>query len=603
MSLFQELKRRNVIRVGIAYLITAWLVLQVSDVVLGNIVAPDWVFKTILLICALGAPVVLMFAWAFEMTPEGLKREKDVDRSQSVTHVTGRKLDHTIIFILVLAVGYFAVDKFFLEDAGREPEASSARENIRHTGAGLSARSGAGVVKAGMTSIAVLPFVNMSSDKEQDYFSDGISEELLNLLAKIPAFRVAGRTSSFAFKGKNDDLRTIGESLGVSTILEGSVRKGANRVRITAQLVKVDDGFHLWSETYDRELTDVLAVQDEIAGAVVKELKVTLLGEQAPAHVANSLTGNAEAYNAYLQGLFFWNKPGPDNRSKAADYFEQAVSLAPDSALAWAMLSLADANYASQSSDGGPVALARSREAAARALELDETVPEAHMAAASLEYLYDWDWDAAEAAVQRALSLRPGDIEARKMLINLRVNKERLQEAWEILAAAQLQDPLDISIHAQTMDILFYMGDFKGAEQKGLEVLAKDPARAFARSSMGWILMEDARLQEALAYIEAEPVRYAHFASLAIVQHKLGNQAAAEAAQQELWNLYGEAASYQQAEVYAEWGEADEAVKWLERAYEVRDPGLPQMRIDTAFASLKPHPGYIALLQKMKLVD
>ncbi|MCJ7557377.1 MAG: hypothetical protein MUP90_10765 [Gammaproteobacteria bacterium] len=601
MSLFQELKRRNVFRVGIAYLITAWLVLQVSDVVLGNIVAPDWVFKTILLICALGAPVVLMFAWAFEMTPEGLKREKDVDRSQSVTHVTGRKLDHTIIFVLVLALGYFAVDKFFLERPGLEP---AAQGNLRHTGADRSARSGAAAVQAGLTSIAVLPFVNMSSDKEQDYFSDGISEELLNLLAKIPAFRVAGRTSSFAFKGKNDDLRTIGLSLGVSTILEGSVRKGANRVRITAQLVKVDDGFHLWSETYDRELTDVLAVQDEIAGAVVKELKVTLLGEQqVPTHAPNSLTGNAEAYNAYLQGLFFWNRGGPDNRSTAADYFERAVTLAPDSALAWAMLSLADTNYASQSTDGGPVALARGREAAARALELDDTVPEAHLAAATLEFLYDWHWDAAEAAVERALALRPGDIQARKMLFDLRVMQERLREAREILVAAQLQDPLDISIQTRAMDILFYMGDFAGAEKQALEILAKDPARAFTRSSMGWILMEDGRLQEALAYIEAEPVRYAHFAGLAIVQHKLGNQAAAEAAQQELWNLYGEAASYQQAEIYASWGQNDKAVEWLERAYQVRDPGLPQMRIDPSFASLKQHPGYIALLQKMKLAD
>jgi len=600
MSLFQELKRRNVFRVGIAYLITAWLVLQVSDVVLGNIVAPDWVFKTILLICALGAPVVLLFAWAFEMTPEGLKLEKDVDRSQSVTHVTGRKLDHTIIFVLVLALGYFAVDKFFLDRPGSEP---AVQGNIRHTGADKSARSGAAAVQAGLTSIAVLPFVNMSSDKEQDYFSDGISEELLNLLAKIPAFRVAGRTSSFAFKGKNDDLRTIGESLGVSTILEGSVRKGANRIRITAQLVKVDDGFHLWSETYDRELTDVLSVQDEIAGAVVKELKVTLLGEKTPAHATNSLTGNAEAYNAYLQGLFFWNKPGPDNRSRAADYFEQAVNLAPDSALAWAMLSLADTNFASQSTDGGSVALARGREAAARALQLDDTVPEGHLAAATLEFLYDWDWDAAEAAVERALALRPGDIQARKMLFDLRVNKERLQEAREILAAAQLQDPLDISIQTRAMDILFYMGDYAGAEQNGLDVLAKDPARAFARSSMGWILMADGRLQEALAYMEAEPVRYAHFAGLAIVQHKLGNQAAAEAAQQELWNLYGEAASFQQAEIYASWVQNDKAVEWLERAYQVRDPGLPQMRIDPTFAALKQHPGYIALLQKMKLAD
>ncbi|MCW8844194.1 MAG: tetratricopeptide repeat protein [Gammaproteobacteria bacterium] len=600
MSLFQELKRRNVFRVGIAYLITAWLVLQVSDVVLGNIVAPDWVFKTILLICALGAPVVLMFAWAFEMTPEGLKREKDVDRSQSVTHVTGRKLDHTIIFVLVLALGYFAVDKFFLERPGSKP---AVQGTSRHAGADRSARSGAAAVQAGLTSIAVLPFVNMSSDKEQDYFSDGISEELLNLLAKIPAFRVAGRTSSFAFKGKNDDLRTIGESLGVSTILEGSVRKGENRVRITAQLVKVDDGFHLWSETYDRELTDVLAVQDEIAGAVVKELKVTLLGEQVPTHAPNSLTGNAEAYNAYLRGLYFWNQIGPDNRQKAAEYFEQAVALVPDSALAWAMLSLADANYASQSSDGSPAALARAREAAAKALELDDTVPEAHLAAATLDYLYNWDWDAAEVAVQRALRLRQGDVTARKMLANLRVNDGRFEEALEILQTARLQDPLDANVSGQLMDVLYYLGDLQPAEEIGLELLEKFPSRAFTHGSLGWYAMDQGRLQEALAFFEAEPVVFARLSSLAIVQHKLGNRAAAEAAQKELWERYGEAASYQQAQIYAEWGEANEAVKWLQRAYEVRDPGLPTLKIDPSFVALKQHPGYMALLKKMRLAD
>lgn len=596
MGFISELKRRNVFRVGIAYVITAWLILQVADVVLGNIAAPEWVFKTILLVTGLGAPVVLLFAWAFEMTPEGLKREKDVDRSASVTHITGRKLDRTIIIFLVLAVAYFAVDKFYLDE--RSPGQATVTSRNAADGGGS-----AGVGQSGITSIAVLPFVNMSSDKEQDYFSDGISEELLNLLAKIPAFRVAGRTSSFAFKGKNDDLRTIGESLGVTTILEGSVRKGADRVRITAQLVKVDDGFHLWSETYDRELTDVLAVQDEIAGAVVKELKVTLLGEQAPTHATDSLTINAEAYNAYLQGLFFWNQLGPENRARAAEHFERTVALVPDSALAWAMLSLADTNYASQSSDGGARALARAREAAARALELDDSVPEAHLAGATLETLYDWDWAAAEAAVQRALALRPGDVTARKMLAGLRINAGKFEEAREILVAAQQQDPLDLGIAGSIGDAFFYMGDYPASEQVYRELLAKDPSRAFTRYGLGWLVMMQGRLQEALEYFEMEPVRFARFTGVAIVQNKLGNLAAAKAARQELLDLYGDAASYQQAAVYAGWGQPDEAVMWLERAYAVRDPGLPQMKVEPAFASIREHPGFIALLQKMKLAD
>jgi adenylate cyclase len=597
MGFISELKRRNVFRVGITYVITAWLVLQVADVVLGNIAAPEWVFKAILMVTGLAAPVVLLFAWAFEMTPEGLKREKDVDRSASVTHVTGRKLDRTIIIVLVLAVAYFAVDKFYLGERNPGQATVTSRSASSVGDSSVSALPG-------ITSIAVLPFVNMSSDKEQDYFSDGISEELLNLLAKIPAFRVAGRTSSFAFKGKNDDLRTIGESLGVSTILEGSVRKGANRVRITAQLVKVDDGFHLWSETYDRELTDVLAVQDEIAGAVVKELKVTLLGEdQAPTHGPDSLTGNAEAYNAYLKGLFFWNQLGPDNHARAAEHFEQAVALIPDSALAWSMLSLADSNYSSQSSDGGPQALARAREAAAMALKLDDTVPEAYLAVATLETLYDWDWAAAESAVRRALALRPGDVTARKMLAGLRTNAGKFQEAREILVAAQQQDPLDLGIASSIGNAFFYAGDYSAAEQVYQKLLAKDPTRAFTRAGLGWMLLRQGRLKESLEYFETEQVRFARFAGVAMVQNKLGNQVAAEAARQELWDLYGEAASYQQAQVYAEWGQLDEAVTWLERAYAVRDPGLPQMKVEPAFASIREHPGFISLLKKMNLAD
>ena len=602
MSLFQELKRRNVFRVGIAYLITAWLVLQVSDVVLGNIVAPDWVFKTILLICALGAPVVLIFAWAFEMTPEGLKREKDVDRSRSVTHVTGRKLDHTIIFVLVLALGYFAVDKFFLERPGSA--GSAVRENTRHTSADTSAESGAAVVQAGMTSIAVLPFVNMSSDKEQDYFSDGISEELLNLLAKVPAFRVAGRTSSFAFKGQNDDLRTIGESLGVSTILEGSVRKGANRVRITAQLVKVDDGFHLWSETYDRELTDVLAVQDEIAGAVVKELKVTLLGEeQTPSHAGDSLTGNVEAYNAYLQGLYFLNQFGPDNYKLAAGHFEQAVKLAPDSALAWAMLSQANTRYASQGEKGVPAALARAREAASKALALADGVPEAHLAEAMILMTFDWDWPAAGAAVKRALALRPGDVQAQRLLAKLEGQLGHSESAMSMLQAALLQDPLDPQLQFAVIGELYIQGRFKEGEEKALGIKAREPGKPFINSFLGWLSLRQGRSQEALEYFQAETVSFARLTALAIIHHRLGQREAAVQAQQALLEQYGDAAAYQQAQVFAEWGQPDMALQWLQRAYDGRDPGMPDMKTDDSFRSLHDLPEYRDLLGKMNLAD
>jgi TolB-like protein len=250
--LFEELKRRNVFKVGTAYVVLAWLLAQVTDIFLEPFGAPEWVIKTILLLLIIGFPLALLFAWAFELTPEGLKKEKDVDRSQSITHETGQKLNFAIIFILVLALGYFAIDKFVLEP---QRKAETARQ---------SASPVAEPDTSSDKSIAVLPFVNMSEDAGNEYFSDGISEEILNSLAKVKDLKVAGRTSSFAFKGRDQDLRQIGDALGVNHILEGSVRKAGAKVRITAQLIQVEDGFHLWSETYDRELTDVFAIRGHI---------------------------------------------------------------------------------------------------------------------------------------------------------------------------------------------------------------------------------------------------------------------------------------------------------------------------------------------------
>ena len=263
MSFFNELKRRNVFKVGIAYVVVAWLVAQVLQLVFESFGTPDWVMKTVLVLLATGLPFALFFAWAFEMTPEGLKRESEVDRSQSITHETGQKLNYTIIAVLVLALGYFAYDKFVLTSGRDAALVEATTQAISEQVVTEEAPSESD------KSIAVLPFVNMSSDEEQEYFSDGLSEELLNLLAKIPELRVAARTSSFSLKGKELQISEVGEILKVAHVLEGSVRKAGNQVRITAQLIQAEDGYHLWSETYDRSLDNIFAIQDEIAAKVV----------------------------------------------------------------------------------------------------------------------------------------------------------------------------------------------------------------------------------------------------------------------------------------------------------------------------------------------
>jgi serine/threonine-protein kinase len=584
MSLFLELKRRNVIRVAIAYVITAWLILQVADVVLGNIGAPSWVFQVILLLLALGLPLAILFAWAFELTPEGLKREKDVDRSESITSQTGRKLDRTIIAVLVIAVGYFAIDKFVLHEHAEDTPSSAA----------VSDDAG------DRPSIAVLPFVNMSSDAEQEYFSDGISEELLNLLAKIPQFRVAGRTSSFAFKGKNEDLRTIGDSLGVSKLLEGSVRQGGDRVRITAQLINVEDGFHLWSETYDRELTDILAVQDEIAAAVVNALKITLLGTEVIGS-GQSESVDPDAYNAYLQGLFYLHKLGPDNRRTAMTHFEAAVAREPEFALAWAGLSLAAIQYASQGFEDVDIAQRRGREAAEKALQLDPDLPEAHIALGRIQYTFDWDWAAAEASYRRALELRPGDVQARKRLFDLTSDHANFDEALEQMQLLVEQDPLDANLQLAYSGALFDVGDLVRSEATARRLLEQNPDMVVAPTYLAWILMFDNRLEEALEWTSNEPVDFLRWTMLAIVHQKLGDSEAAREAQQALLHTYGNLAAYQQGQIHAFWGEFDTAVEWLETAYESRDPGMTSLKSDSSFRVLKDHPGYIALVEKMQL--
>ena len=584
MSFFKELSRRNVIRVGLAYVITAWLMLQVADVVLGNITAPEWVFQAILLILGLGFPVAMLFAWAYELTPDGLRREKDVDRSISVTHETGRKLDRAIIVVLALAVVYFAVDKFVLPES---PRSGASADDTR-------------AATTGRQSIAVLPFVNMSSDPEQEYFSDGVSEELLNLLAKIPQFQVAGRTSSFAFKGENNDLRQIGESLGVTTILEGSVRKGSDSVRITAQLINVEDGFHLWSETYDRELIDIFAVQDEIAAAVVDELKVTLLGD-APTHSQATETLNADAYNDYLHGLFYLNRVGPDNTGEAVTHFEAAVAKDSGFALAWAGLARASVRYATMASGSTDNHLQRARDAVRKALEIDPALPEAHIAKGLISSSYDWDWDAAEASFQRALELRPGDVRARMLLGNVLKNRGRIAENLKITKELLRVDPLNELLQVAHVTALILADQDDAAEPILLNALRQNPELNFGYTNLSWIRYRAGLLDESVEYAEKERVDFARWTMLAVAHFDRGDLAKAQEYQQKVFNEYGDLASYQQAQIFSHWGQPDIAVEWLEKAYAVRDPGLTNVKVDQSLASLRDHPRYIALLEQMKL--
>ncbi len=371
MSFFNELKRRNVIRVGIAYVIVAWLILQFADVVLNNIEAPGWVFQVIMLVLGIGLPLALFFAWAFEMTPEGIKKEKDVDRSQSITPQTGKKLNNTILVLMALGIGYLLFDKFSgqaqpgTDHFSQQTSSQTADTNEKSALSPVEAQAG----NKAEPSIAVLPFINMSTDPEQEYFSDGISEELLNLLVKVKGLKVASRTSSFTYKGSSLGLAEIAGELGVDHVLEGSVRKADNRVRITAQLIDASTDRHLWSDAFDRELVDIFAIQDEIANAIVTALSTELgILQDTPAISVATATENLDAYDIYLKarGLFLIRK----ELEESIALYERAVELDPDFVRAWEGLA---AVYAIVESwdifgrDWDKLAI----QAAKRALELD----------------------------------------------------------------------------------------------------------------------------------------------------------------------------------------------------------------------------------------
>ncbi|HKX56548.1 MAG TPA: hypothetical protein VJN01_10610, partial [Xanthomonadales bacterium] len=368
LGFIAELKRRNVIRVGIAYLVGAWLLAQAADLVLDVMGAPDIILRSLVAILVLGFVPAVIFAWAFELTPEGIKREKEVNRDASITHVTARKLDFVTIGMLVAVLAVVAVDRLLPERDSSTVGGSLAADQTDIAGmapahpcappskcipaqkSSLPQDVGGSLAadKTNAKSIAVLPFVNMSSDPEQEYFSDGISEEILNALAKVKDLKVAGRTSSFAFKGENQDLRQVGETLGVEHILEGSVRKSGTKVRITAQLIQVDDGFHLWSESYDRELDDVFVIQDEIAQAILEQLKAHLLTSEQTAIVAART--DTEAYDLYLlakQRMYERSKP---TLEAAAEFLDKAIAIDPEYAPAYAQrgitaLLLSDEDY------------------------------------------------------------------------------------------------------------------------------------------------------------------------------------------------------------------------------------------------------------------
>ena len=456
MSFFTELKRRNVFRMGIAYIVVVWVLLQAIDFGLDIISAPNWVMQVFFLAGVAGIPIVLIFAWVFEMTPEGIKRESQIDPTQSVTHSTGQKLDRTIITFLAFAVVLLLAERFITQEETPAPVPTPqvVLEEPVVTDETKDKK---------LRSVAVLPFVNMSSDPEQEYFSDGLSEELLNRLAQNEQLRVAARTSSFQFKGKNQDISEIGRQLKVDHILEGSVRKASNRLRITAQLIQVDSGYHLWSDTYEREINDIFAIQDDIALAITSALEAELGTVTAP--VQTHPTENLDAYQAYLKARYLLAKRGEANMLMAHELFEQSVSLDPTFSKAWSGLAY---NYSLLPGYGPTIssnqAWERVKIATDKAIQLDPENAEAYVALARSNYQDDF-----------------------KTILGL------YEKAYELA-------PNSADVINFYADFMMNLGDFSAAERLEKKALELDPLAAVHYSDIAFVMFALGRHAEGLDY-------------------------------------------------------------------------------------------------------
>lgn len=577
-----------------AYVVLAWLVMQVADVILNNIAAPDWIFHVLLLFLSVGLVFAVFFSWAFELTPEGLKREHEVDRKQPKSPQTGRKLNLVIVVVLSLALAWFAWDKFITDPRRDQTELESALLDTSQN-SGIEATND--ISKARLEhSIAVLPFVNMSEDSDNEYFADGMAEELLNMLVKIPELRVAARTSSFSFKGRDLKISEIANELNVSHILEGSVRKSGNKVRITAQLIKADEGFHLWSQTFDRTLDDIFAVQDEIASEVAQALEVTLMGgTQVDREI------DPEAYALFLKGLNLMLYGGVEDYSESEKVLLQAIELDPGYGEPWATLAM---NYYNQNrfgliASGEGAALARNAIEQAKRLAPDLAVTWG--IDGFLKKNLDWDWRAAQAAINKAHKLEPQSNDIMTWRASMAATIGRLNDAVELYEKVILIDPLGLSTHSALGNAYMKVHRFEDASEifERQAKLKPDYHWAYFNLGKSWLFRGDAN--QALVEIKKNPENVYRFTGLVMAYTALGREKEALEALNKLISDYGERYPGWVAEAFSWRGQKDEAFQWLEKAYLQGDSAIAHLLGNNVFYALTDDPRWADFLKKVNL--
>ena len=579
-SFFAELKRRNVYKVAIAYGVVAWLLIQVATQVFPFFEIPNWVVRLVVLVIIIGFPVALIIAWAFELTPEGLKRTETADAE----HSAGRSRKRTWIYVVIIA-GAISIGLFFL---GRY---TNSKQNA---GAELPGKS-----------IAVLPFDNLSRDPDNAYFAEGVQDEILTRLAKVADLKVISRTSTQKYKSAPDNLRDIAKQLGVSNILEGSVQRAADQVRVTVQLINATTDAHLWAESYDRALTDIFTVESEIAKTIADTLRAKLTGSEERM-MSKKPTANPEAYELYLKGRFFWNKRTGVDLRKSIDYFDQAVAKDPSYALAYA--GLADA-YVLLSGFGAASpkdSLPEAKAAAEKGLELDGTLGEAHASLAQALLAYDFNFARANREFRRAIELNPNYATAHHWYgESVLTPLGQFEDGVAELKRALQLDPLSVIINADVGTVLTSARRYDEAIEQLRKTLEMDPSFYYAHYNLGEALEMKGLTEDAVAEYQKATALNDDPVPQALLGHlyaKLGRKDEARRILQRLRDSPKEryVTPYLFAMIHLGLGEKDRAIDFLEKTYEDRDGyNIAFIKVDPFLDLLHGDPRFEALVQKV----
>lgn len=568
-NVFAELARRNVLRAGALYLGAVWALAQGIAQLGPAIGLSDEVTRWFLIAAVIGFPFFLAFAWFYEFTPDGLMRESEIAPEQSVKAHTGRKLDFAIIGVLAVAVVLLLTDRLMLRHAVNETAAAVVPE----------------------ASIAVLPFVNRSADKGQDYFADGISEDMLNLLAKVPKLKVISRSSSFSFKGKDVPLKEIAATLGVAYILEGSVQRADNTLRISAQLVDARHDQNVWAQRWDRPLEDVFKIQDEVAAAVVGQLKLKLLGK------AQAI--DPEAYAGYLQARQLIQQGSRAGYAQAIPLLQQVLAKVPGYAPAWDMLAMTYMNQAASGSRPVDEGARLAREAINQALAAEPDYAPIYARLGWLELAFGNELAASTLHFERALALDPGDPGILRNAASLASSLGRLNQAIALNKASLALDPVSATLYYNLANDYYSARHPDEAITNYRTALRLSPGYSSAQAHLALALLQRGDASAALDAVQKEPEEAWRMIALPIVYHALKRTVDADAALAELISKYAKEAPYNIAYVWADRGDADQAFAWLDKAQEYQDPGLSGIAGIPLFDSLKKDPRWLPLLRKL----